>query len=188
MWEAILQMGLPLLFGGRWGGNRGTLTQQSLGSDDVTGLGRSTNDAYRSLISHYDPASYQEFYNNSFINPVKRTLQQEIIPGIRNQFLGGDELGSSALNQALTRAIEGAAARLGEGMYAGYQNQRNTVLQALSQLAAQAPRQGGGYRVGGLVDFLLPLASRLGEKWIDRGGRGASSPSSLSALEGTYGF
>lgn len=186
MWEAILQMGLPLLFGGRWGGNTGTPTQQSLGSGDINGLGRTTNEAYRSLLSNYDPNAYAELYKNSFLNPVKRSLQQDILPSIRNQFLGGDELGSSALNQALSRAIEGAASRLGEGMYAGYQTHTNNVLQALSQLASLSPNRGGGYRVGGLLDFLLPLGQRLGERWMEGRFDRGNPQSGRGAVEGNY--
>lgn len=124
---------------------------------DWGNLGRLGNNAYQQLLSNYSPETYSEFYRNSFINPVKRTLQQDILPNIRQQFLGGDELGSSALNRALQESIIKAAQTLGQGMYSGYQNHQQNQMSALQQLFHSDVRKPMDH-TGGLFHFGVPMA------------------------------
>lgn len=157
---------LPLLFGGVI--RKKSPYEQSLNWGN---MGQLANNAYSQLLANYDPNTYKDFYQNAFINPVKSQLQENIIPEIRQQFLSGDEQGSSALNKALQQSILQAAQQLGQGMMGGYQMQQQGTLSALQQLMAGQP-QPTAYKTGGLVDFGMPLFQKYLEKRFGLGPNG----------------
>lgn len=145
---------------------------------NLGGLGSLANEAYKNLLSSYNPQTYENFYNSSFVSPIKRTLQEEIIPQIKNQFLSGDEKGSSALNQVLAQSIQQAALRLGEGLMGGYNESQRNTLQALSQLlksASMSSQNTPSAPLGGLLGSFLEggqesfrnLGERAGDKMMN---------------------
>lgn len=170
MLDTIWKVLAPVLFGNLFSSSGGRGIFDNLGS-----LGNVANDAYRQLLSSYTPESYEKFYNSSYVSPVKRTLQEDIIPQIKNQFLSGNELGSSALNKALSDSIQQAALRLGEGLMSGYTSSNRDTLQALGQLlqlSQTSPSTSSQPSLGGLFGNLLKGADKgaykLGEKLGDK--------------------
>lgn len=150
MFEALSKWVLPLLYGT-------VMTKKSALQNNMNAenLGHLMNQAYTNLLSNYDPLTYQNFYKNSFLSPIQNSLREEILPKVSNQFLGGNERGSSALNQALKQSILEAAQRLGSQWIGGYQNQQQLGLNALQQLLAANPNTS--YYTGGALHFGMPL-------------------------------
>lgn len=170
MLDTIWKVLAPMLFGNLFNpsGKKSLL-------DNMGDLGNLANNAYRQLLSSYSPESYESFYNSSYVSPVKRTLQEEIIPQIKNQFLSGNQLGSSALNKALSDSIQQAALRLGEGLMSGYTSSNRDALQALGQLlqlSQRSPSDSSQPTLGGLFGSLAKSsekgAYRLGERLGDK--------------------
>lgn len=94
--------------------------------------------ALQDIMRPYTPEQYQDFFQKSFVDPAQQTLERQIVPGIKSQFLGGSEKGSSALNQALAQA----ATDVGTGLGSQYLNQFNQMqsnrLQGLNLLGGMA--------------------------------------------------
>lgn len=68
-----------------------------------------------------DPQQFEQMFQKSFIDPAQQAMQRQIIPGIKEQFMGMDESGSSALNQALAQSATDLSSSLGSQ----YMNQYN---------------------------------------------------------------
>ena len=88
--------------------------------------------AYSQFLQPYDPAQFQDFYQKSFIDPAQKALQQQIIPGLKENFLGLDESGSSALNRALAQSAADVTTSLGQGILGQYNQYQANRLSALS--------------------------------------------------------
>lgn len=80
-----------------------------------------------------DPQQFQDMFQKSFVDPAQQTMQRQIIPGIKEQFMGMDESGSSALNQALAQSATDLSTNLG----GQYMNQYNLAQGRGMQAAGQ---------------------------------------------------
>jgi len=80
-----------------------------------------------------DPQQFQEMFQKSFVDPAQQTMQRQIIPGIKEQFLGMDESGSSALNQALSQSATDLSGMLGSQLMNQYNLGQARGLQAAGQ-------------------------------------------------------
>jgi len=60
-----------------------------------------------------DPQQFEDMFQKSFVDPAQQQMQRQIIPGIKEQFMGMDETGSSALNQALSQSATDLSSSLG---------------------------------------------------------------------------
>lgn len=80
------------------------------------------------------PEQLQEMFQKSFVDPAQQMMQRQIIPGIKEQFLGMDESGSSALNQALSQSATDLSTALGSQLMNQYNLGQNRQLQSLGQL------------------------------------------------------
>ena len=82
----------------------------------------------------YDPEQFQDLFQKSFIDPATQALQRQIIPAIKENFLGLDESGSGSLNRALSQSATDLSTALGS-QYMNFYNQNNAnQLSALGQL------------------------------------------------------
>ena len=90
--------------------------------------------AYSQFLQPYNPEQFQDFYQKSFIDPAQQTLQRQIIPGLKENFLGLDESGSSSLNRALAQSATDLSSVLGQGMLGQYNQQQQNQLGALGGL------------------------------------------------------
>ena len=82
-----------------------------------------------------------DFYKKSFIEPAQQSLQRDIIPTIKENFLGLDESGSSSLNRALSQSATDLSSLLGQGMLGQYNQMGTNRLSALSGLGGLAGQQ-----------------------------------------------
>jgi hypothetical protein len=104
-------------------------------------------------------------FQKSFIDPAQQALQRQIIPGIKEQFLGMDESGSSALNQALSQSATDVSGLLGSQYMNQYNQQQGNLLQALglmSGLGSQKTFEPMLQQRQGLLGPLLGAGGAIG--------------------------
>ena len=160
-------MGKTLLGGTSHEGNVNLLSpeaQQFL-SSILGGQGGNAQGAYNDFLKPYSADQFQNFYQKSFIDPAQQALQRQVIPGIKENFLGLDESGSSALNRALAQSATDVSTSLGSGMlgqYNQYQNQRFNALQGLGGLAGAQTFQPLINQNQGILGNLLGTGATLG--------------------------
>jgi hypothetical protein len=121
--------------------------------------------AYSQFLQPYNPQQFENFYQKSFIDPSQQALQRHFIPQIKENFLGLDESGSSALNRALTQSATDLSTSLGQGMLGQYNQTQANQLSALSGLGSLAGAQTFQPVVSnqqGILGSLLGLGGQLG--------------------------
>lgn len=112
-----------------------------------------------------DPQQYQSMFQTSFIDPAKQVLQRQIIPSIKENFLGLDESGSSALNQALSQAATDLSTSLGSQMMGQFNTQesrRMGALQGLGGLAGQRTFEPMIQQNQGILGSLISALGNVG--------------------------
>ena len=68
-------------------------------------------------------------------------LQRQIIPGLKENFLGLDESGSSALNRALAQSATDLTTQINQGIMGQYNQHQANQLSALGGLGGLAGQQ-----------------------------------------------
>lgn len=99
------------------------------------------SNAYSDFLQPYDPAKFQEMFNKSFVEPGQQQLNRQIIPGLKENFLGLDESGSSSLNRALAQSATDLSTALGQQQMNLYNQQNANRLSALSGLGGASGQQ-----------------------------------------------
>jgi hypothetical protein len=69
-------------------------------------------------------------FQQSFVNPSIQNLQRNVIPSLKESFLGQDESGSSSLNRALAQSATDLSTMLGSQQMNQYNQQIGQGLQA----------------------------------------------------------
>lgn len=82
---------------------------------------------------------FQDMFQKSFVDPSIANLQRQIIPQIKENFMGLDESGSSALNRALAQSATDVSTMLGQQQMGQYNQLMQTGLgtKAISPLIEQ---------------------------------------------------
>jgi len=124
-------------------GNVSLLTdeQQQLFSQLLTGLGPQLQGTLGGLLQPGEQ-DYQDVFQKSYVDPAMQALNQQIIPGIQQQFADTGSSASSALNQALAQSASDVSTAIG--------SQYGQFLQG--QQAMQQQGQLGG--IQGLLSLL----------------------------------
>jgi Chaperone of endosialidase len=118
--------------------------------------------AYGQMLQPYNPEQFQDFYQKSFIDPAQQVLQRQIIPGLKENFLGLDESGSSALNRALAQSATDVSTALGSGILGQYNQYQANRLSALSGLGGLAGSQTFQPMISQSQGILGPLIGAAG--------------------------
>lgn len=158
-------------------------------------------DYYRNLLSD-DSADY-----NAFAAPMLRQYQQDIVPGISEQFagMGAGGLSSSGFRNAQMQGATDLAERLGairanlrQAGAQGLQNIGNLGLQRFSENMVTDPGSAGLFGNAGnaLSSFLSPLSGKafnwmsnsLGGTKVGRNTLPSFTSSSPSAIPQSYGL
>jgi len=109
-----------------------------------------------------DPAQFQQMFQKSFVDPAQQMMQRQIIPGIKESF-GGEEMGSSALNQALAQSATDLSTALGSQLMGQYGSQQERQMRALGGLGSLAGQQTFPFQQQqGLLGPLIGLGGTLG--------------------------
>lgn len=120
------------------------------------------NQAYSQFLQPYNPEQFTDFYQKSFIDPAQQVLQRQIIPGLKENFLGLDESGSSALNRALAQSATDVSTSLGQGILGQYNQYQANRLSALSGLGGLAGSQTFQPLISQQQGILGPLIGAAG--------------------------
>lgn len=159
-------MGLrSLLFGkSKFQGNVNLLTpeQSSFLAHILQGSQGLASNAYGNLLQQYSPESYNSFYHKSFVKPAQEMLQRQIIPQIKENFLGLDESASGALNRALAQSASDVSTQIGQGILNQYNVHSQNQLGALSSLNALLGRHSIMPMVHSRPSLLSALLGGLG--------------------------
>lgn len=159
-------MGLrSLLFGkSKFQGNLNLLTpeQSSFLANILKGSQGLASNAYGNLLQQYSPETFNSFYQQSFVKPAQEMLQRQIIPQIKENFLGLDESASGALNRALAQSASDVSSQLGQGILNQYNIQSQNQLGALSSLNALLGRNSITPMVHSRPGLLSTLLGGLG--------------------------
>lgn len=101
-----------------------------------------------------------------------QALQQQIIPGLKESFLGLDESGGSSLNRALAQSASDVSTGLGQ-QYMNFFNQQNSnklnALNSLGGLAGQRTFEPHIEQIQGILGPLIASLGQAGAGWL--GGR-----------------
>ena len=141
-----------------------TPEQQSYLSSAMGGLGQ--------MGQQMDPAQFQQMFQQSFVDPAQQMMQRQIIPGIKEQFMGLDETGSSALNQALSQSATDLSTALGSQLMNQYNLGQNRQMQGyglMGQLAGQRTYSPMIHEQEGILGNIIDAIGRLGGGYL--GGR-----------------
>ena len=125
-------------------------------------LGGQASQAYGQFLQPYDQSQYQDFYKQSFIDPAQQVLERQLIPQIKENFLGLDESGSSALNRALSQSATDLSSSLGQGILGQYNQYQANRLSALSGLGGLAGSQTFQPLINQQQGILGPLIGAAG--------------------------
>ncbi len=167
-------MGKTMMGGTSHQGNVDLLTpeQQSFLSQAMGGMGQ--------MGQSMDPEQFQQMFQQSFVDPAQQMMQRQIIPGIKEQFLG-DESGSSALNQALSQSATDLSTALGSQMMNQYNIGQQRQMGALGQLGQMAGQRTFEPMMQQQQGILGPLIGMLGQLGGGLGGGWLGQPSTPQA-------
>ena len=144
-----------------------TPQQSSFLSQSLSG-----NNAYGEFLQPYNQENFQDLFQKSFIDPSLQALQQQIIPGLKESFLGLDESGGSSLNRALAQSASDVSTGLGQ-QYMNFFNQQNSnklnALNSLGGLAGQRTFEPHIEQIQGILGPLIASLGQAGAGWL--GGR-----------------
>lgn len=119
--------------------------------------------AYSDLLQPYNQQGFGDLFQKSFIDPAQQALQRQIIPGIKEQFLGVDESGSGSLNRALAQSASDVSTGLGQQYMNFYNQQQANKLGALGQLGGLSGQRTFEPQIEQTQGILGPLIAALGQ-------------------------
>ena len=108
------------------------------------------------------PEQFQEMFQQSFVRPATQTLQRQIIPALKESYLG-EETGSSALNQALAQSATDLSTALGSQLMSQYNIGQQRQLGALGALGGLAGQRTFEPLIQQRMGILGPLLGALGQ-------------------------
>ena len=122
--------------------------------------------AYSDFLQPYNQEGFQDLFQTSFVDPAQQALQRQIIPGIKESFLGMDESGSGSLNRALAQSATDVSTGLGQQYMNFFQQQQGNKLGALGQLGGLAGQRTFEPHIEQLQGILGPLIAALGQAGV----------------------
>lgn len=144
--------------------------------------------AYSDFLQPYNQEGFQNLFQTSFIDPAQQALQQQIIPGLKESFLGLDESGSGSLNRALAQSASDVSTGLGSQMMNFFNQQQQNKLGAIGQLGGLTGQRTFEPHIEQTQGILGPIISALGQIGAGYASGGATAiPQLLAALTGKKG-
>lgn len=111
-----------------------------------------------------DPSQFQEMFQQSYVDPAKQMLQRQIVPSLKEAYLG-EETGSSALNQALSQSATDLSTALGSQLMNQYnlgQNRQLSALGQLGQIGTSKTYEPMIFQQQGILPMVLALLMKYG--------------------------
>ena len=137
--------------------------------------------AYSDFLQPYNQEGFQDIFQKSFIDPAQQALQRQIIPGLKESFLGLDESGSGSLNRALAQSATDVSTGLGQQYMNFFQNQQANKLNALQGLGGLVGQRTFEPHIEQTQGIMGPIISALGQigGGIAMGGPGGGALAAL---------
>ena len=101
-------------------------------------------------------------FQKSFVQPAQQQLERNIIPTIKENFMGMDESGSGALNRALAQSASDVGTNLGSQYMNFFNQQAGQRLNALQQLGGMAGQKTFAPHLSQQQGLAGPLIQALG--------------------------
>lgn len=121
------------------------------------------NSPYSQFLGGGSQQDLQSAFQKGVVDPTMQTYQQQVIPGIQQNFADANASSSSALNQALAQSSKDLSTSLG-GQYLNFmQGQQQNTLGALGQLGGLAGQHTFSPIVSQQGGILGPLIAALGQ-------------------------
>lgn len=136
--------------------------QQFLSSILGPGISGQAGQAFQQLLGGTDPQQFEEMFQKSIVEPSVQDFQRKVVPGIKEQFLGLDESGSSSLNQALAQGATDLSTSIGSQRLNQFNTQQGNVLNALQQLIGASGQRTFQPQVEQQQGILGPIIQALG--------------------------
>ena len=111
----------------------------------------------------YNQEAFGDLFQKSFVDPSLQALQRQIIPGIKESFLGLDESGSGSLNRALAQSASDVSTGLGQQYMNFYNQQQQNKMGALGQLGGLSGQRTFEPHIEQTQGILGPLIAALGQ-------------------------
>ena len=108
------------------------------------------------------PQEFQQMFQQSFVKPTTQTLQRQIVPALKEAYLG-EETGSSALNQALAQSATDLSTALGQQLMSQYNLGQQRQIVALGQLGQMAGQRTFQPILQQRLGILGPLLGLVGQ-------------------------
>ena len=141
------------------------LISQILGGGGQVGAGQ---DALADLLKPFDPTSTNQYFQQSVQAPALRTWEQDILPKIRESFIGQNAGSSSAANRAIASSGSDLASNLSS---------------TLGNLLFQSEQSALGRRQSA-IDQILPMLTGQANLGLSAGG--AQQGINQNQLTGAY--
>ena len=122
-----------------------------------------SNGAYSEFLQPYNQEGFQDLFQKSFIDPAQKNLQQQVIPGIKESFLGLDESGSGSLNRALAQSATDVSTGLGQQYMNFFNQQQQNKLGAMGQMGGLAGINTFQPHIEQQQGILGPIIAALGQ-------------------------
>lgn len=142
----------------------------------------SGNNAYGDFLQPYNQEAFGDLFQKSFVDPSLQALQRQIIPGLKESFLGLDESGSGSLNRALAQSATDVSTGLGQQYMNFYNQQQQNKLGALGQLGGLTGIRTFEPHIKESKGFLAPILSALAQAGV-----GFATGGPFGALAGGIG-
>lgn len=146
---------------------------------------QSAGGAYSNFLQPYNTEGFQDLFQKSFVDPAQQALQRQVIPGLKEGFLGLDESGSGSLNRALAQSATDVSTGIGQNYMNFFNQQGQNKLHALSQMGGLTGINSFSPHIEGTEGILGPLITALGHVGSAYASGGATGVwSILSSLMG----
>ena len=179
-------MGQALMGGTTRGEDINLLNDQQMGflNSILSGATPGAAQAIQGLINPETQGPQSEQFQKSVIDPALLYFNKEVSPAIKQQFLGGEEFDSSALNQALGQAATDLSTSMGSQYSNHLQQQKMNQLQGLNLaggLSGQRTFEPFMQQQQGLAGPLISAAGTIGGAYAG-GPFGAAAGASLADI------
>jgi len=127
--------------------------------------------ALNTMLADYDPSAAKDYWNQTFVNPSMQNWQENILPGVKEQFASANAADSGMMNRAIAQSGRNLStdlnAQLANILYSGSEAQKSRQQTGINQAMDFAQMPGAFAQQYGQ---LQGLGSDLATQAVNTGG------------------